>query len=233
MPTSRWLFNGANNAYIPADGLAPNYGATWKLMGDGQYRKYSTTQKYQGLSSWKSDALDTGAIFSLDTGGWLGDTAAGLYFDFFYYLPAAPASDMALIGGAYFTTNGCFISSDRRLKMKGDDGTTHVQSAANVVPLNEWFRVRAYFNPNGGFGLSSVTVWKAPYLGQDDISAGGWGEVTVAHDLPGIGYLVLNPGSGYIDDLVISSTTGVSFAHLTHGTWTEAAATRSGWGVVK
>jgi hypothetical protein len=85
------------------------------------------------------------------------------YFSGYFYLTAAPATNMSI---ALYTqtgnTSSIGISTDRRLFVSAnqtggnlyasdpDSGASNQKTAANTVPLNQWFRVSGYLNAGGG-----------------------------------------------------------------------------------
>lgn len=225
MASARFLFNGTNNAYISST-LSPDSGSGYRAIGDGATLKYSTAQHFEGTASLTGTGGQA-LFFDDGAGNYISDNTA-TYVDFYAYIPSAPGSDTFLVGGTYFSPSGCYITSDRRLKIKKADGTSCGQTSANVVPTAAWFRIRAQFSANTGDGLAVVTLWTSPNL--DDASVGTTTAVLTASpaaDAQGFLCVGTDTSGWYFDDIVIQPVSAGAPTHPAGGTAHSASASVS------
>ena len=220
MTSARFLLNGANGANV-STALSPDTGSGYRFIGDGSTIKYSTAQFHEGTASVKGN----GQVAFFDNGS--GSTITDLdpvYVDLFCYLTTTPGADTLLLGSAYFTYAGIYVTTDKRLALKNDSGSVLTQTSANQVPTAVWFRLRAKYDATNG--LVQGAMWTAdltaatPDYTLNTTSIGNVGFVCVGTDSTNV----------YYDDIVIQP---VSDGEPTHPATGGGGIVRKGWGVVR
>jgi hypothetical protein len=215
MTQARFSVDGTNNASISGP-LSATTGSGYKLavdpLGFSGSQLYSTAQKYEGSASAKLSGY--GFLAAADTGGTpVNDNAGTLWVDALVYVTAAPSALMPIVGGFNFTGAGAAITTDLRFAIVDNSGANQGQTSANLVPLNEWFRVSVRFSTSG---VQQVLL----YLGAN-IPDGGGAASNLSYNCGAAGVAGVVGGwdgssTVYFDDVIVADTTPSRTYSTTH-----------------